>query len=247
MKLLSFLLLIVSSVSFASEQVQELVEAKEQIKILNEQLNMHREFHASLLSTVHWTLATIVTIGVLLIGYNWFSNFKTYERDKESFKSEMRSANAIDVENSKLGLSKEVQELRTSLDEMVTTKLEKKLKVFNSQINTKFDRVNSEILRLEYFKIELEREKWVRDKVYINALRASKNLVGIASHLDRWVLESALDLLVEDLNQMIDAKSSTLDSSMIKDIGYVLDNLTDDHAMIVSSCKEKVSLLAGRI
>ena len=88
-KLIIMLLLIVCP-AVASEPASDLTIANEQIALLKQQVAMMKEHQESLLGTIHWTLGTVITVGIFLIGYNWFSNFKAYERDKEALKATRR-------------------------------------------------------------------------------------------------------------------------------------------------------------
>jgi hypothetical protein len=40
-----------------------------------------------LLTTVYWCLGTLVTVFLILIGYNWFVNFRIHERDFRELKN----------------------------------------------------------------------------------------------------------------------------------------------------------------
>src|SRR5205823_1171923 len=56
---------------------------------LQGQLDTLRTFHDSMLNTVYWALATIATLAVLLVGYNWFTNYRMAEREKQALRQEL--------------------------------------------------------------------------------------------------------------------------------------------------------------
>jgi hypothetical protein len=65
-----------------------------EIAILRSQLVEAKAFRSDLLQTVNMTLATISGLGVLLVTFSWFANFKLLERDKVALKKELEDASA---------------------------------------------------------------------------------------------------------------------------------------------------------
>jgi hypothetical protein len=53
------------------------------------QLSAIKEYHSSMLDTVHWALGVVATIAVTLAGFGWWANFKMYEDDKVRLKKEL--------------------------------------------------------------------------------------------------------------------------------------------------------------
>jgi hypothetical protein len=70
----------------SSEQILRLQLYKESLEA---QLETIKHANDQLLGTVHWTLGVVVTIAALLVGYNWFSTFKTFDREKATLKEEI--------------------------------------------------------------------------------------------------------------------------------------------------------------
>ncbi|MGI8485669.1 MAG: hypothetical protein ACR2OU_15580 [Thermomicrobiales bacterium] len=44
-----------------------------------------------LIQMAQWTIGTVLTVGALLIGLNWYQNDRRYERDKQDLKDELRT------------------------------------------------------------------------------------------------------------------------------------------------------------
>jgi hypothetical protein len=63
--------------------------ADRQIELLESQLTAIREYNSSLLQTVYWSLGVVVVLAVALVGFGWFTNFRVYERDKNSIRQEL--------------------------------------------------------------------------------------------------------------------------------------------------------------
>ncbi|MGA3285043.1 MAG: hypothetical protein ABSD57_11375 [Verrucomicrobiota bacterium] len=74
-------------------------------------------FDDKLLKTVHWTLASVFGVAVLLVGYNWLTSFKVFERERQRLKEEtLNKANSVVL---KLGseLEAKLQKAIVSLDD----------------------------------------------------------------------------------------------------------------------------------
>src|SRR5437773_302723 len=57
---------------------------------LRAQISIMERSEDRLLSTVLWSLGAIAGLGLLLLGFSWFLNFKVYERDKSLMRDELR-------------------------------------------------------------------------------------------------------------------------------------------------------------
>ncbi len=51
-------------------------------ELLQGELKAIREYHDSLLDTVHWSLGIVFGLVLLIIGSSWYTNFRLYEADK---------------------------------------------------------------------------------------------------------------------------------------------------------------------
>lgn len=66
-------------------------------------LAMSAEFNARLLEIVFWALGTVVTLVVVVLGVNWFTGARSYQRDKEAMELQLsvlveRGLNSIRAE-----------------------------------------------------------------------------------------------------------------------------------------------------
>jgi hypothetical protein len=62
-----------------------------EITLLREQNKLIREFQNSILDTVFWALAGVVTIAIALAVFGWWSNFKVYENDKRRLQDDLNA------------------------------------------------------------------------------------------------------------------------------------------------------------
>jgi|GEM_PF-6641681 len=81
---------------------QNLATAQEEVKQLKAQQKVIQSYQDNFLSTVYWSLGTVSTIVLILIGFSWFANLRNYERDKNALREELK--NVTDNELAKLNL-----------------------------------------------------------------------------------------------------------------------------------------------
>jgi hypothetical protein len=112
--------------------------------VLEAQLETMRGYDERLLATVYWSLGGVFLLVVLVGGINWFTNYRLYERERESLR-----------EASKLAAQEEAAKLRTTFDDMrqqsskEAHQLHEEIATFQSQIRdmveAKYARVSKEI------------------------------------------------------------------------------------------------------
>jgi hypothetical protein len=59
------------------------------IAVLRAQLDAAMRADDRLLDTVHWTLGTVAGVALLLMGFNWFSSQRNYDRDRHALQQEL--------------------------------------------------------------------------------------------------------------------------------------------------------------
>ncbi len=168
---------------------------------LENQIKIMKDYNDSILSTVYWSLGICLAIGILLVGYGWFVNFRIYERDKNILKQEIK--NYIKIQ---------FLEIQNKINEDLKTKE----KIIEDNLINKIRDVNRE---LNIIKYELEGEKakkWI-PKIYSNALHHYSEMLRIGIDLNnRYYIQETLDNIMEALNSKqkfdIEAMQSVLDS-----------------------------------
>lgn len=103
-----------------NEQEQELSAAKTQIKLLENQIQLQREFQSAILDTVYWSLGGVFVAVGLLLGFGWFANFKVYDRDKQALQSDIDTR----LRTSATDLSNDIVRRGNQLQAVVDEKLE---------------------------------------------------------------------------------------------------------------------------
>lgn len=62
-----------------------------EVLLLKEQNKILLDHQANLLAVITWSLGSIVTVGVLLVGFGWWANFKFHEGDKTELRRELNA------------------------------------------------------------------------------------------------------------------------------------------------------------
>ncbi len=62
-----------------------------EVALLQSELATVRSYDDKLLATVHWALGIVVTVVLVMAGFGWYANFRSYDRDKLAMRTEFES------------------------------------------------------------------------------------------------------------------------------------------------------------
>jgi hypothetical protein len=184
-----------------AEQNRFVISQGIEIELLKAQLSDARGFQSDLLSTVYWSLGVVVGIVALLVGYNWFTNFKIYEREKASLLEELKTQLAstmLDerqesedrlktaIEASSQPLVASIQALKRDLEVSITEATE------HSRWRDNFETARFEELRAE---LAIEKKSFTMATTFAIRMMESAIDCGSETHMSdsAELLEKALD------------------------------------------------------
>ena len=78
----------------ASQPTAESVElqaVRQQVKLLETQLQITKDFQSAILDTIYWALGGVFLALSLVFGFSWFPNFRLYDRDKQALHADLQS------------------------------------------------------------------------------------------------------------------------------------------------------------
>lgn len=216
------------SKSGAILETTDLNEMKYQVKLLETQLQMTREYQNSLLDTVYWALGGVFIVVSLLLGFGWLVNFKVYERDKDALKAELENITRGKV---------------IELDEVITTKI--------ASINSNIDKQIKESIN-EILKPHIKSTSAIESRVFQMELKRLKEDME-ANKSNHMALTDALGLLelcnrkqqreVPDIVQFMLKKidlGGKLTAMEITRVNVVLDSLPAHYRTLTEKLRTKL-------
>lgn len=236
--------------------------ANNELIIAKAELAASRRFQDQVLTTVYWSLGTIAGLAILLVGYGWWTNFRIYDRDKQSLERELRvlltqEANEmkeqfrVDIgkqfSDTSASLAKDLQTAEARVSKSLENLLEsneKKTLALLSQLTKKHEGMLEQIHKLELTNKINERQEAVNGKLYRNALQDSVTALGIALKLSYdYEVGEVLDLVAEDINNALANKKDPIDNFLIGQLAEVLDKVQGSHAHAAAGLKSKIPTL----
>jgi hypothetical protein len=233
------------------------------LDVMKAEVAASQHFQEQVLSTVYWSLSTVVVLAVLLVGYGWLTNFKIYDRDKQLLEQELRTLiskegrrlieeHRIHTDNQIASLTASVSEgLKTSEDHLARSLkglLEIEQKQFTAQL-TQLKTAQNE-LRNDIWRLQLadELEDRRQDKelgLYRSALQGSVDALRLALMLnDHYDIGEVLDLIAEDFKNILSNKDEqSIDNFLIGQLVEVLGSVTGRHAHIAAALKTQAPKL----
>lgn len=199
---------------------EELQAAKQQVKILESQLQVMKDYQSSLLDTVYWALGGVFLIVGLLLGFGWFSNFRIYERDKETLKADLEL-----VVRSK---GDELEKLTSSQLNRISSKLASQnsdeAKKIEAAMKSYLAPLDTRLFDLEFFRLHERMTKNDSDNM---ALTDALNLLGICVTRNHHQVPEIIHFMLKKID-----KGGKFTPGEITRLNLVLDSLPSQYSSL---------------
>lgn len=157
-----------------------IVHTKTEIAVLEAQLSAAKEFQQHILGAVYWSLGTIVVIFGLLIGYNWFANYKTYERDLAALKQQLVGLIEERHASFKSEFLREASEKFSTMSKDSAASINLAISESIAPLQDKLSIIKYELKEHEYQLIEAAAHYWEYKKVPSNELTQYSSLLRLS-------------------------------------------------------------------
>jgi len=189
----ALLIVILCSLAYAAPidktpAAKPVVEAKaestdtrhEEIVVLKAQVETMREFIHHILATVYWSLASVVVIAVVLVGFGWFTNYKLHERELTSLRQELMNSLESRVNAFSSDFTKKsqlsIEQLTAQSVNAATRKIEQSI----SSVRRELESCRQSISQLRIESLNAEARYWELKNIPANVFFANLRMLKLA-------------------------------------------------------------------
>jgi DNA anti-recombination protein RmuC len=192
-----------------------------------------------ILTTVYWCLATLVTVLVVLVGYNWFVNLRTYQREGAILREEIAATIAANKKDLAAHIQTDVESFKERISEEIKAAQEKVQTEMQGFVRRELASFKSSLAELQLIALKSETEDWLKQGVHINALRSHMSyLRQVKEMASGWQVEQGLDKLEEILRGFKKSNSPKPDAGMIRAITTFLKDVERENPIVAASLHE---------
>ena len=204
----------------------------DEVLILKAQLEQMKFYDQRLLSTVYWSLGAVITLAILIAGFSWFTNFRLYERDKDSLRRELSLEIDKFRSDVKVLFSEQKSSLSNSLENLVAEKFQEEF----TDLDSKLDRLKTELTRNQINTNLLEAKLWATKGVYTNAMKVYMSTLEEAIRKDQSLYYSSI------LNGILEIveKLDWVTTHTMADLEKLFNTLPKEQQISCDSIREKL-------
>ena len=211
-----------------SLETTERSAAKQQVKLLEAQLQMTRDYQGSLLDTVYWALSGVFIVVSLLLGFGWLVNFKVYERDKEVLKAELENIARAKATELDEGITTKMASINDNMNKQIKESMAELLKPHIRSISA----VEGRVFKLEFTRLKKNMEANPSDNM---ALTDALGLLELCHKRE----QDAVPDIVHFMLKTID-KGGKLTANEITRVNVVLDSLPTHYQTLTEKLRTKL-------
>jgi hypothetical protein len=211
--------------------------APNDVAAMNRQIDLISRFDERLLTTVYFCLGALLSGFAVLLGYNWFTNFRGYERDKRQLCEEL--TNTFNARFT--ALEKEINDAISKIEAKVVSATQERVK-------TEIASIRQNITDLQVRNLEGQREEWIRQGTLSNALRYATQVVRLLDESgNRSRIHGALGSMRSIVDKLLVEKTLGPDSNDMAEMTRVLNRVEEANPIVVANLKAELAKLPPRI
>jgi hypothetical protein len=192
-----------------------------------------------ILSTVYWCLGTLVTVLVVLIGYNWFTNFRAYQREGAVLREEIAATIASNKKELASHIQADAESFQQQISENVAGSQQKIRDELQAYVRGELTSFKSALAELQLIALTNQTDEWLRTGVHINALRSHMAYLRQVKEMSSgWQLEQGLDKLEQILKGFKKSNSPKPDAGAIRAITAFLKEIEGENPVMVASLQD---------
>jgi hypothetical protein len=233
---IAFLLIALSLSSFSSQALNNAVTSTPiptvtstpiadneiETKLLRLEIELLKSHNQQLLDTIYWSIGTVFTLALFVVGAGWYVNFRLYEKDK------------IEIQRSlEVSLKERFEQDKVSLQNIA----KKSGETAAADLRTQFTEMKRDMQYMQYDMLEEEAKSWHAQEVYSNELRAYFRMLEIAQKLfvpgGEWLRSRAIEGLQKSLES-----GAIPDVEDMREITKIIDTLDKSYAIEVIRIKD---------
>lgn len=211
-----------------SPETTELSAAKQQVKLLEAQLQMTRDYQRSLLETVYWALSGVFIVVSLLLGFGWLVNFKVYERDKEVLKAELENIAHAKATELDAGIATKMASINDNINKQIKESIADLLAPHIRSISA----IESRVFKLEFIRLKNDMETNPSSNM---ALTDALSLLELCYKRNQDDVPNIVDFMLRTI-----AKGGKLTAGEITRVNVVLDSLPTHYQMLTEKLRTKL-------
>jgi hypothetical protein len=204
--------------------------------VLNHAIELTGQLDQRLLATVYWCLGTLVAVLVILVGYNWFTNFRAYQREGIALRQQIASDIATLSNQLKIQVQENLESLNKDLTQKATDSTKESRSQLRAFVQSELSSLKSEIGELQATALANERDDWLRKGVHSNALRAQMAYLQHVRKMDAdWRFQQGLDMLESIFKGFRESNSPKPSASDLAEITAFLKKIENENPIVVGS------------
>ena len=223
----------------STPEFSDLQVARQQVKLLESQLQAVRDFQGAILDTIYWALGGVFLALSLVFGFSWFTNFRLYDRDKQALHADLQGRTDAALKELQAELD------RTSLN--LDRRFDEKLAEFNRTIETQVEHIREQLKTTSQASITAIERSLAGVQRSILRLQVRTEVdpaqrMTLAQRLLYYTTEAASDEVPEAISAILRAidEGVRVTTREVASLNALLDKVKPEHSAFANKLREKL-------